>query len=149
METPIVPNRSVAKCSRIKKERKAKLKCECVMKKFDRYLKKGILVYLIHRSLPKIISENCTGCSFDDPSQKHHDCLMRPYSEWIYLKFEEMLSNVVFFLVYTLTKSYVRDHFSSEEFETIPYCNSENYLQDNDWCSMIKEELLKNFNDDN
>ena len=88
METPSSIKKTVSVCCRIKEERRRKSKEEYLKNTFERYFERGILTYLHCRSMSRIIIKHCDGCSMGDLSQRHHDCITRPYSEWLECKFE-------------------------------------------------------------
>ena len=109
LETSSCIKKTVSARCRIKEERWRKFKEEYLT--FERYFKSGILTYLRYRRISRRVMKHCDGCSNDDPSQRHHSCITRPYSEWLEYKFEEMHHKVVFYIAYELTKSFQMDSF--------------------------------------
>ena len=74
--------------------------------------------------MSRVIAKHCDGCSIGDPSERHHDCIIRngSYSEWFEYKFEKMLHKVDFYLVYELLKYFLMDSFSIEEIDkSLPF----------------------------
>ena len=147
METRSCIRKTVGACCRIKEEKWGKSNEEYIRKAFERYFEKDILTYFCYRSISTIITNHCDGCSISDPSQRHHDCIAQPYSEWIEYKFEEMLGEIEFYIVYELTKSFLMDSFSIEEIEeSFLFSFPENYLSDVPWHKMIKQKLISSYN---
>ena len=86
------------------------------------------------------------GCTLQDPSQRHHDCITRSSIECIECNFSEMLNKVNLYMVYELTKSYIADRFSAKEIdESYPFYSPESYLTNTVWCRKIKENLISNY----
>ena len=140
METQSCIKKIVGACCRIKEEKRRKSNEEYIRKTFERYFERDILTYLRYRSISRIITNHCDDCSIGDPSQRHHDCIARPYSEWLEYKFEEMLREVEFYIVYELTKSFLMDSFSIEEIvESFFSFFPESYLIDVPWRKTIKQ----------
>ena len=120
-------------CCKIREERWRKSKEEYLRKSFERYFERGILTYLRYQSMSRVIAKHCDGCSIGDPSERHHDCIIRngSYSEWFEYKFEKMLHKVDFYLVYELLKYFLMDSFSIEEIDkSLPFFFQERYLSD-------------------
>ena len=140
METRSCIRKTVGACCRIKEEKWGKSNEEYIRKAFERYFEKDILTYLRYRSISTIITNHCDGCSINDPSQRYHDFIVQAYSGWIEYKFEEMLGEVAFYIVYELTKSFLMDSFSIEEIvESFFSFFPESYLIDVPWRKTIKQ----------
>ena len=143
METLVTCKKGAISCCQIKEQRQKKSKMEGLRKLFEQYFDRGVLVYLRYRSMPCIITIHCRGCTTQDPSQRHHDCITRSNIEWIECNFSEMLNKVDLYIVYELTKSYLADRFSTKEIdESYPFCSPESYLTNTAWCRKIKENLI-------
>ena len=146
METRSCIRKTVGACCRIKEEKWGKLNEEYIRKAFERYFEKDILTYFCYRSISTIITNHCDGCSISDPSQRHHDCIAQPYSEWIEYKSEEMLGEGEFYIVCELTKSFLMDSFSIEELvESFLFFFPESYLCDVPWHKIIKQKLISSY----
>ena len=135
-------------CCKIREERWRKSKEEYLRKSFERYFERGILTYLRYQSMFRVIAKHCDGCSIGDPSERHHDCIIRngSYSEWFEYKFEKMLHKVDFYLVYELLKYFLMDCFSIEEIDkSLPFFFQESYLSDVPYCKRIKLKLISSY----
>ena len=83
--------------------------------------------------MSRVIAKHGDGSSIGDPSERHHDCIIRTgsYSEWFESKFEKMLHKVDFYLVYELLKYFLMDSFSIEEIDkSLPFFFQESYMSD-------------------
>ena len=149
METPSCIKKTISVCCRTKAERRRKLQEEYLEKSFDRYFERGIITYLRCRSMSRIIVQHCDDSSIGDPSQRHHECISRTYLEWIQYKFDEMLHEVDFYIVYELKQSFLIDSFCMEEIdESLPFFFPESYLSDVTWCKGIKQKLIMSYMED-
>ena len=149
METPSCTKKTISVCCRTKAERRRKLQEEYLEKSFDRYFERGIITYLRCRSMSRIILKHCDGCSIGDPSQRHYEGISKTYLEWIEYKFDEMLHEVDFYIVYELTKSFLMDSFSMEEIdESLYFFFPGNFLSDVIWCKGIKQKLIMSYMED-
>ena len=98
--------------------------------------------------MSRVIAKHCDGCSIGDPSERHHDCIIRngSYSEWFEYKFEKMLHKVDFYLVYELLKYFLMDSFSIEEIDkSLPFFFQERYLSDVPYWKRIKLKLISSY----
>ena len=91
--------------------------------------------------MSRVIAKHRDGCSIGDPSERHHGCITRngSYSEWFKYKFEKMLHEVNFYLVYELLKSFLIDSFCIEEIDkSLPFFFQESYLSNVPCCKKDK-----------
>ena len=98
--------------------------------------------------MSRVIAKHCDGCSIGDPSERHHDCIIRngSYSEWFEYKFEKMLHKVDFYLVYELLKYFLMDSFSIEEIDkSLPFFFQESYMSDVPYWKRIKLKLISSY----
>ena len=84
--------------------------------------------------------EQCEGCEYDAPSQRHHDCLMMPLQNRIEILFERLIEKV--------NKNDINEmaieimHEEGDEMNKVPILK-DNLIKDEEWVERVKELMYK------